>query len=219
MEVNTARQVADADLADLGRLRTMSGRARRLGRIPYYVPPRRRAAGVPPRLLGRGARPGSGPNPHGAAKSGDRMGLYLTSRGITNEVYYAAQKVARSRHELIDNAARLCHAPSTKALRQGVGAAATTISYGDLIDTDLVVLIGANVANGQPVAMKYLLHGPQAGAKVLVVNLHQELALERYWVPSNVESAIFGTRMTDRFFEIDTAGTWPSSPACFRDGR
>ena len=45
MEVNTARQVADADLADLGRLRTMSAaELRRLGRIPY---PLLRRAGEP----------------------------------------------------------------------------------------------------------------------------------------------------------------------------
>ena len=41
----------------------------------------------------------------------ERVALYLTSRGITNEVYYAAQKAARfigTNH--VDNSARLCHA-------------------------------------------------------------------------------------------------------------
>jgi molybdopterin-dependent oxidoreductase alpha subunit len=208
MEVNTARHIADADLADLARLRTMSAaELRRLGRIPY---PLLRRAGEPEfrRVSWDEALDVAADRIRAArSKAGDRMGFYLTSRGITNEVYYAAQKVARFLGtNSIDNAARLCHAPSTKALRQGVGAAATTISYGDLIDTDLVVLIGANVANGQPVAMKYLYMARKRGAKVLVVNPYCELGLERYWVPSNVESAIFGTRMTDRFFEIDTGG-------------
>ena len=43
-----------------------------------------------------------------------RAAFYLTSRGITNEVYYAAQKAARflgTNH--VDNSARLCHAAST----------------------------------------------------------------------------------------------------------
>ena len=34
----------------------------------------------------------------------------------------------------------------------------------------------------------------------------REPGLERYWVPSNLESAIFGTRMTDEFFAVHTGG-------------
>jgi len=41
----------------------------------------------------------------------ERLAFFTTSRGLTNEVYYVAQKLARllaTNH--IDNAARLCHA-------------------------------------------------------------------------------------------------------------
>ena len=51
-----------------------------------------------------------------------RLAFYLTSRGITNEVYYAAQKAARffgTNH--VDNAARLCHAASTAAMKATLG--------------------------------------------------------------------------------------------------
>ena len=65
---------------------------------------------------------------------GDRFGLYMTARGITNEVYYTAGKVARFLgSNNVDNAARVCHAPSTAALKTMVGAGATTISYTDLM--------------------------------------------------------------------------------------
>jgi anaerobic selenocysteine-containing dehydrogenase len=48
-----------------------------------------------------------------------RVAFFLTSRGITNEVYYAAQKVARFLGtNNIDNAARLCHSPSTAAMKR-----------------------------------------------------------------------------------------------------
>jgi molybdopterin-dependent oxidoreductase alpha subunit len=137
----------------------------------------------------------------------DRVAFFLTSRGITNEVYYVAQKVARFLGtNNIDNAARVCHAPSTGALKQAVGAIATTISYGDLIESDLVVLWGANVANAQPVMMKYLYLARRAGTKVAVVNPHREPGLERYWVPSSAESALLGTRMADAFFQVNTGG-------------
>jgi anaerobic selenocysteine-containing dehydrogenase len=81
------------------------------------------------------------------------------------------------------------------------------VSYTDVIDhADLVVLFGANVANAQPVFAKYLYLAKQRGAKVAVVNPYREPALEAYWVPSNVESAVFGTRLTDEFFAVTTGG-------------
>ena len=91
------------------------------------------------------------------AAGGDRTAIYLTSRGITNEVYYAAAKAARAMGVAnIDSAARTCHAPSTVGMRQTIGVAASTCSMQDVLDTDLVVLWGTNVANNQPVFTKYL---------------------------------------------------------------
>ena len=68
------------------------------------------------------------------------------------------------------------------------------------------MLFGANVANAQPVFMKYLYLARKRGAKVAVVNPLREPGLDRYWVPSNVESAMFGTQMTDEFFAVNTGG-------------
>jgi molybdopterin-dependent oxidoreductase alpha subunit len=133
--------------------------------------------------------------------------MYLTARGLTNETYYVAQKLVRFLgSNNIDNAARVCHAPSTLVLKQTVGAAATTVSYTDVIGTDLVVIVGSNVANAQPVFMKYLFLARQRGTKVAVVNPLREPGLERYWVPSNVESALFGTKMADEFFGVHVGG-------------
>jgi len=139
-----------------------------------------------------------------------RIAWYLTSRGLTNEAYYAHQKVARfigTNH--IDTSARICHAPSTAALSSTVGCAATTCSYSDWVGADLVVLVGTNLANNQPVAMKYLHYAKKAGTKVFLVNPYFEPGLERYWVPSVVESALFGTKIVDDFFQIHAGGDIP----------
>lgn len=137
----------------------------------------------------------------------ERTAFYMTSRGQPNENYYAAQKAVRALGtNNIDSAARLCHSPSTLALKGALGVAATTCSYSDLIGTDLVVFVGSNVAQNQPVMMKYLYHARKAGTQVAVVNTFREPAMERYWVPSNAESALFGTRITDRFFEVSVGG-------------
>ena len=141
------------------------------------------------------------------ATTPDRLAVYLTARGITNETYYVAQKFTRFLgSNNIDNAARVCHAPSTTTLKKTIGVAATTCSYTDVINSDLIVLFGANVANAQPVFMKYLFLARKHGAQVAVVNPLREPGLDRYWVPSNVESAIFGTHMTDEFFAVNTGG-------------
>ena len=100
----------------------------------------------------------------------------------------------------------MCHAPSTTILKRAIGVGATTCSYTDVIESDLIVLFGANVANAQPVFMKYLYLARKRGAKVAVVNPMREPGLDRYWVPSNVESAMFGTKMTDEFFGVNTGG-------------
>ncbi len=141
------------------------------------------------------------------ASSPDRLAFYLTSRGLANEEYYAMQKAVRAMGtNSIDSAARVCHSPSTFGLKETVGAAATTCSYEDWLRTDLIVFIGSNVANNQPVAMKYLHYARRGGTKVAVVNTYREPGMERYWVPSIVESALFGTKVTDRFFLLDTGG-------------
>jgi anaerobic selenocysteine-containing dehydrogenase len=63
--------------------------------------------------------------------------------GLTNEAYYAHQKVARflgTNH--VDTSSRICHAPSTDALKATVGCAATPCSYKDWIGADLIVSAG-----------------------------------------------------------------------------
>jgi len=139
-----------------------------------------------------------------------RLAWFLTSRGPTNEAYYAQQKVARffgTNH--VDTSARICHAPSTAGLNETVGCAATTCSYSDWIGTDLLVLVGANIANNQPVSTKYLYYAKQKGTKVFVVNPYFEPGLDRYWVPSVPKSALFGTRFADDFFQVHIGGDIP----------
>lgn len=136
-----------------------------------------------------------------------RLAFYLTSRGLTNEVYYMAQKAARFLGtNNIDNAARLCHAPSTAAMKHALGVAATTCSYRDWFGTDLIIFFGANPANDQPVTTKYLHEAKRLGTRVVLVNPYREPGMERYWVPSTPRSALFGTGIADYWFPVWTGG-------------
>ncbi len=136
-----------------------------------------------------------------------RTAMFVTSRGVTNEVYYVAQKVMRYLgSNSVDNSARLCHSPSGAALKGAVGVAATTCSYKDWYETDLIVFFGSNPANDQPVSTKYLHEARKRGVRVLMVNAYREPGMERYWVPSNVDAALFGSKLTDRFFLVQVGG-------------
>ncbi len=205
LKYNTARPFDHDRLSDVAPLRAMSGaELRDMGRLAYPMLRRRGEPGFRRVTWDQALDLVAG---RIRATTPDRLAFYLTSRGITNEVYYVAQKVARFLGtNNIDNAARVCHAPSTAGLKHALGVGATTISYSDVLQSDLVVIFGADVANAQPVFMKYLYLARKGGTKVAMVNPYREPGMERYWVPSNVESAIFGTRMTDEWFEVDTGG-------------
>ena len=205
LRLNTIPALAPKQLANVVRLQGLSGaQLRELGRLPY---PMRRDLGDP------GFRRISWDEALALivdrirATTPDRLGFYLTSRGTVNETYYAAQKAARAMgSNNVDNAARICHSPSTNGLKSTLGVAATTCSYRDWIGTDLVVFIGSNIANNQPVAVKYLHWARKAGTRIVVVNPYREPGMERYWIPSIPESALFGTKFTKDFFLINVGG-------------
>ncbi|HLG18348.1 MAG TPA: FdhF/YdeP family oxidoreductase [Bdellovibrionota bacterium] len=137
----------------------------------------------------------------------DRIGMYVTSRGLTNETYYLARKLSSLiGTNNIDLCARLCHAASVDGLKDTLGVGAPTCSLSDLIGSDLVVIFGSNLANNQPVTMKYLHYAKKRGTKVLVINPYREPGLERYWVPSVPSSALFGTKIMDDFFQVSIGG-------------
>jgi molybdopterin-dependent oxidoreductase alpha subunit len=137
----------------------------------------------------------------------DRIAVYLTSRGLTNEAYYTAAKAFRAMGIAnIDSAARTCHAPSTIGLKSTIGVAASTCSLQDVLETDLIVLWGTNVANNQPVFTKYLYEAKRNGARVVVINPYLEPGLDRYWVPSKPESFLFGTKICDLHVPVRPEG-------------
>jgi molybdopterin-dependent oxidoreductase alpha subunit len=137
----------------------------------------------------------------------ERIAFFLTSRAITNEVYYVGQKVARFLGtNNVDNAARLCHSPSTGAMKATLGVSASTCSYEDWWGTDLIVFFGSNPANDQPVAMKYLDAAKKRGTRIILVNPYREPGMIRYHVPSTAKSAIFGSGIADWWFPVAQGG-------------
>jgi len=205
LRLNTLPPFDPGLLADLGPLRSLRGNELRdLGRIPTPLIRRHGEPGFVPiswpdalALVADRVR----------ASTPDRLGFYLTARGLPNETYYAAQKAIRALGtNNLDNAARICHSPSTYALKDALGVAASTCSFKDWIGTDLVAFFGSNVANNQPVATKYLYLARKAGTRVALINTYREPGMERYWIPSVAESALFGTKLVTDNFLVSPGG-------------
>jgi molybdopterin-dependent oxidoreductase alpha subunit len=205
MRLNTAPALDVTRLGDADKLAEMSAsQLRELGRLPYPMLRRRGERGFARITWDEALAVAAS---RAAAVEPNRLAFYLTSRGLTNEAYYVAQKVARFfGTNNVDNSARICHAPSTVAMKQAIGVAASTVSYKDWIGTDLLVFFGSNTPNNQPVTTKYIYYAKQQGTRVAVINPYREPGLERYWVPSVAESALFGTKIADEFFQVHTGG-------------
>lgn len=205
LRLNTMPALAPADVLDIDRLRRMNNRELQdLGRIPYPFVYRKGDRGFARvswtealRIAGEAVR----------TTSPERQAWFATSRGITNETYYAFTKAARlSGTNNVDLCARLCHQASVAALKATIGVGAATCSLKDMIGTDLLLLWGSDIANNQPVTMKYLAHAKQRGTRIVVINPIREKGLESYWVPSLPISAVFGTTLMDDFVQVKVGG-------------
>lgn len=205
LRLNTMPAMPAEALSDVGAWRGRDNRElRALGRLAH---PMRRRHGEPgfTRITWDEALTAIGVRLRAADPR--RFALFVTSRGVTNEIYYLAQKTARwLGTNNVDNAARLCHSPSTAAMKQTLGISASTCGYSDWFGTDLVIFFGSNPANDQPVSTKYLHLAKKRGTKVILVNPYLEPGMQRYWVPSNIDSALFGTDLVDEWYPVAQGG-------------
>ncbi|WP_044748232.1 FdhF/YdeP family oxidoreductase [Bacillus alveayuensis] len=205
LRLNTMPAIDPKWLEDVDKLRELdSTELRKLGRIPYPLsrkPGEKKFTRISwDEALSRIAAKIKSINPK-------QLAFYLTARGITNEVYYTAAKVARFLGtNNIDNASRICHSPSKTALKRSLGIGASSCSYKDWIGTDVLVFWGSVAANNQPVSTKYMYAAKKAGTKIIVINPYREPAMENYWIPSVWESALFGTKIADDFYQVNIGG-------------
>ncbi len=136
-----------------------------------------------------------------------QLAMFLTARGITNESYYVAGKVARFLGtNNIDNASRICHSPSKTALSRSLGIGASSCNYQDWIGSDVLVFWGSVAANNQPVSTKYMYAAKRKGTKIIVINPYYEPSMDEYWIPSIPDSALFGTKIADDVYQVNIGG-------------
>ncbi|MBO1910073.1 molybdopterin-dependent oxidoreductase, partial [Microvirga sp. 3-52] len=111
----------------------------------------------------------------------DGVGIISSSK-ITNEENYVVQKLARQVFETnnVDNCSRYCQSPATDGLFRTVGMGGDAGTIKDISEAGLVIIIGANPAEGHPVlATRVKRANKLHGQKLVVADLRKHEMAER----------------------------------------
>ena len=96
----------------------------------------------------------------------------ITSSRCTNEETYLVQKLVRAAfgNNNVDTCARVCHSPTGYGLKQTLGESAGTQTFDSVMQSDVIMIIGANPASGHPVFASQMKRRLRQGAKLIVVD-------------------------------------------------
>ena len=106
----------------------------------------------------------------------------ISSSKITNEENYVIQKLARQVFETnnVDNCSRYCQSPATDGLFRTVGMGGDAGTIKDIAKAGLVIIVGANPAEGHPVlATRVKRANKLHGQKLIVADLRKNEMAER----------------------------------------
>ncbi|MDZ7726860.1 MAG: molybdopterin-dependent oxidoreductase, partial [Dehalococcoidia bacterium] len=136
----------------------------------------------------------------GAASPGETF--FYSSGRSSNEAAFLLQLVARAFGTAnIHNCSFYCHQASGVALNGVYGSTTGSITLEDIGETDLVLLAGANPASNHPRLITQLVNLRRRGGRVIVVNPLREVGLERFRVPSDWRSMLFGSDIASTYIQ------------------
>jgi len=104
---------------------------------------------------------------HGARALGG-----ITSSRCTNEESFLVQKIIRAGFgsNNTDTCARVCHSPTGYGLSTAFGTSAGTQDFDSVMDSDVMIVIGANPTDGHPVFASRMKRRLRQGAKLIVID-------------------------------------------------
>src|ERR1700736_6410242 len=96
----------------------------------------------------------------------------LASSRATNEDCYAMQRLMRAAigTNNIDNCSRVCHSPTSFALRRSFGLSGATGSFADIDAADAAIIIGANPTEGHPVVGARIKQATMRGLRFVTID-------------------------------------------------
>ncbi|MCU4651716.1 formate dehydrogenase subunit alpha [Roseibacterium sp. SDUM158016] len=96
----------------------------------------------------------------------------ITSSRCTNEETFLVQKLTRAvfLNNNTDTCARVCHSPTGYGLGQTYGTSAGTQNFDSVMQSDVIIVIGANPTDGHPVFASRLKKRLREGARLIVID-------------------------------------------------
>ena len=90
----------------------------------------------------------------------------------SNEEAYLFQKLVRTGFGTnnVDHCTRLCHASSVAALLEGIGSGAVSNPVADVLQAEVIFVIGANPTINHPVAATWIKNAVKAGASLVMAD-------------------------------------------------
>ncbi|MEP7330316.1 MAG: formate dehydrogenase subunit alpha, partial [Betaproteobacteria bacterium] len=90
----------------------------------------------------------------------------------SNEEAYLFQKLVRTGFgsNNVDHCTRLCHASSVAALLEGIGSGAVSNPVMDVLDAEVIFIIGANPTVNHPVAATWIKNAVKNGSKLIIAD-------------------------------------------------
>ncbi|MBI2313090.1 MAG: formate dehydrogenase subunit alpha [Betaproteobacteria bacterium] len=90
----------------------------------------------------------------------------------SNEEAYLFQKLVRTGFgsNNVDHCTRLCHASSVVALLEGIGSGAVSNQVSDVMNAEVVIVIGSNPTVNHPVAATWIKNAVRRGVKLIVAD-------------------------------------------------
>lgn len=96
----------------------------------------------------------------------------ITSSRCTNEETYLVQKMVRAAfgNNNVDTCARVCHSPTGYGLKATLGESAGTQTFDSVMESDVIILMGANPTAAHPVFASQMKRRLRQGAKLIVID-------------------------------------------------
>jgi len=101
----------------------------------------------------------------------------------SNEEAYLFQKLVRTgfRTNNVDHCTRLCHASSVAALLEGIGSGAVSNPVMDVLQAEVVLLIGANPVVNHPVAATWIKNAVKRGTRLVLADPRRSELARHAW--------------------------------------
>jgi formate dehydrogenase major subunit len=96
----------------------------------------------------------------------------VSSSRCTNEEIFLTQKLVRAvmGNNNIDNCARICHSPTQFGMSATVGWGAASQHFDSVLQSDVILVVGANPTEGHPVFGSMMKRRIRQGAKLIVID-------------------------------------------------